>query len=330
MIQTCEPLPQSVAEEMLQVVARAICDRPGESPLQRDSRTRQMVHSTLGMRPRDGLEYMLSTLVVGHYNLLLHSMHEVFQGQADTMSARPKSTIVALGRAMIGMVKELRTERKRPLAKWTGSVAVEADVEAAQAGSGAANQTATDEAARRTGPQPEPTVASAATDDAARRTGGLREPAAAGTAATGRTGTSPGPTAADFMAEMALALREAAEREKAGAEKPCAPVAQQLHGTTSASTANTREMDGTIAAGAPGPMRHRAGGTVTPMRPLVEPPGVIGVSRRDDKRKYMADGGLGDEHQTVFEQALANVVETLDVAGAFDAVKAGTKVMTGD
>ena len=114
----CHPLPRQLAEEMLQIAARAICDRPGESPPQRASRTRQLVHSILGLTPRDGLEFMLSTLVVGHFNLILDSMREVFAGgQTEAMKARTKSTIVALDRAFIGMVKELGTERKRPMGK---------------------------------------------------------------------------------------------------------------------------------------------------------------------------------------------------------------------
>jgi hypothetical protein len=115
----CHPMPHQIAEEMLQVVARAICDRPGESPAQRDSRTHQMVHSVTGLTPRDGLEYMLSSLAVGHFNLILDSLHEVFAGQTEAMKARTKSTIVALDRAFIGLIRELRTERKRPLMKWS-------------------------------------------------------------------------------------------------------------------------------------------------------------------------------------------------------------------
>jgi hypothetical protein len=117
MTAACEPLPPSIADEMSQVVARAIRDRPGESPAQCEARTRQMVHSTMGMRPRDGLEFMLSTMLVGHFHLILHSMHEVFGGQTDTMGARTKSTIVALDRAMIGMIREFRAERRRPLSR---------------------------------------------------------------------------------------------------------------------------------------------------------------------------------------------------------------------
>jgi hypothetical protein len=117
MTATCQPIPQSVAQEMLQVVARAVCDRPGETDAQRESRTRQMVHATLGCEPRDGLEYMLSTLVFAHFNLILDSMRDVFQGQMDSVKQRTKTNIVALDRSMLGLLKELRAERKRPLTR---------------------------------------------------------------------------------------------------------------------------------------------------------------------------------------------------------------------
>jgi hypothetical protein len=117
MLLPCQPLPQSVAEEMLQVVARAICDRPGDNPAQRESRTRQMVYSTMGFQPRDGLEYMLATMLVGHFNLILDSMHDVFLGQMDTMKARTKTTITALDRTMLAFVRELRLAGIRPVAR---------------------------------------------------------------------------------------------------------------------------------------------------------------------------------------------------------------------
>jgi hypothetical protein len=116
---TCQPLPNDIAAEMLQVVTRAICDRPGDNPAQRDSRTRQMIYTTMGFEPRDGLEYMLTTMVVGHYHLLLDSMSDIFQGQMDQMKARTKTTIVALDRSMLGFVKEMRVARRRPAVRWS-------------------------------------------------------------------------------------------------------------------------------------------------------------------------------------------------------------------
>jgi hypothetical protein len=118
MTSTCQPLPQPVVEEMLQVAARAICHRPGDTAKQRDSRTRQMVYSIIGFEPRDAMEYMTATMIVGHFHLILDSMHGVFQGQMDSVKAQTKTGVVALDRAMLAYVKELRLIRQRPLAGW--------------------------------------------------------------------------------------------------------------------------------------------------------------------------------------------------------------------
>jgi hypothetical protein len=130
MTASCQPLPRSVAEEMLQVVARALCDRAGDSPEQRDGRTRQMVHSTLGLAPRDGLEFMLATLAYGHFQIIMDSMSDVFRGQTDALKAKTKTTIVPLGRAMLEMIKELRLAQVRPAMQSEADARKEGAVEA--------------------------------------------------------------------------------------------------------------------------------------------------------------------------------------------------------
>jgi hypothetical protein len=114
MIASCQPLPRRVAEEMLQVVARALCDRTGDTPEQRDGRTLQMVMTTLGMAPRDGLEFMLATLAFGHFQVILDTMSDVFRGQTDALKAKTRAAIVPLGRSMLEMLRELRTVQGRP------------------------------------------------------------------------------------------------------------------------------------------------------------------------------------------------------------------------
>lgn len=111
----CQPLTRSIAEQMLQVAARALCDRAGDSPEQRDGRTHQMGSSVLGLAPRDGLELMLATLAFGHFQIILDSMGDVFRGQSDALKARTKTAIVPLGRAMLEMLKELRLAQVRPM-----------------------------------------------------------------------------------------------------------------------------------------------------------------------------------------------------------------------
>jgi len=124
----CEPLPKQLAEEMLQLAARALCDRPGDNPAQRDSRTRQMVHSVMGMQPRDGLEFMLSTMLVGHFETIMDAMREGLQSPVDPSKAKTRSSITGLVRSMTSLMRELRIERKRPLMRWpvTADAATEA------------------------------------------------------------------------------------------------------------------------------------------------------------------------------------------------------------
>ena len=117
----CQPLLPSVASGMLELVARALCDLPGDKPVQREARARQMIHSTMGFEPRDGLEYMLSTLVYGHFHLILDAMHDAMLGQMDEIKTKTKTTIVSLDRTMLAFVKEIRHARSRPLSPWAAA-----------------------------------------------------------------------------------------------------------------------------------------------------------------------------------------------------------------
>jgi hypothetical protein len=130
MVTPCQPLPSTVAEEMLQVAARALCVRPGDSPAQGESRMRQMALSTLGMAPRDGLELMVATLAFAHFQIILDSMGDVFRGQSDALKAKTKTTIVPLGRAMLEIIRELRVVQKRPSMQAAEDARTEAAVEA--------------------------------------------------------------------------------------------------------------------------------------------------------------------------------------------------------
>ena len=109
-------MPQSVAEDMFHTTARALCQHPDEPQTLTAVRTRQMVHATLALDPRDGLEMMLATLVVGHHGLILDSIKDVHQTQDERTKIRAKSGIVALDRALLGLLREYRLARARPTA----------------------------------------------------------------------------------------------------------------------------------------------------------------------------------------------------------------------
>src|SRR5258708_6584367 len=114
MTATCHPIPQTVAQEMLQGVVQAICNRPGETAAQREARALDVVRSVLAFTPRDPVEIMLAGLAVGHYHLILDSLHDAFGAPADGAARRANSGIAGLDRVMTGLLKELRIAQTRP------------------------------------------------------------------------------------------------------------------------------------------------------------------------------------------------------------------------
>ena len=116
MTASCHPMQAGEIQSFLAGAIRALCDRPGESPAQRDSRTSQLVHMTLGFEPRDGLEYMLATMILGNFELILDSMREVFQDRGPVAKQKTRSGILALSRAMLSTIRDLRVAQKRPVA----------------------------------------------------------------------------------------------------------------------------------------------------------------------------------------------------------------------
>jgi len=109
---------QSIAQDMLQSIVQSICHRPGDTAAQRDARSRDVVRSIEGFRPRDPVEIMLAGVAVAHVHLIHDSTCDALSGQTDVLKARTKSTIVALDRVLIGVLKELRTAQARPVENW--------------------------------------------------------------------------------------------------------------------------------------------------------------------------------------------------------------------
>jgi hypothetical protein len=118
---------------MLQVASRALCDRPGDSPEQRDALTRQLVHATFGLEPRDGLEYMMATMVFGHYHMILDATRAALCGRIGQAKIATRGRIVGLDRAMLGYIREMRLVRRRPRAAWAEDVQREAEAAMASA-----------------------------------------------------------------------------------------------------------------------------------------------------------------------------------------------------
>jgi hypothetical protein len=113
MIATPQETGPGVSPTMLQGIVASICDRPGDTDAQREARSRDVVDAVQGFEPRDPVELMLAGMAVIHAHLIQDSVHDLVREQDDRLRARGKSTIVALDRAMVGFLKELRIARKR-------------------------------------------------------------------------------------------------------------------------------------------------------------------------------------------------------------------------
>ena len=116
MTQRCHPIPRDVAQTILGTAARSLCDRPGQDAAEREAQTRLMIHTVLGMEPRDGLELMLAIAVFGQFTLLLDTMRDIHLGQEDAARVRAKAGISGLTRSLIGLLGEFRRARARPVA----------------------------------------------------------------------------------------------------------------------------------------------------------------------------------------------------------------------
>ena len=111
----CHPLPAAEVQAILATATRALCDRPGETKTQSAARTTQLVHATMGFEPRDALEYMLATLIVGQYHLILETMREIFHDPDPRTRHKTRAAATALTRTMQGLIRDFRTARKREL-----------------------------------------------------------------------------------------------------------------------------------------------------------------------------------------------------------------------
>ncbi len=106
----------AVAQSMLLDIVESVCDRPGETAERREARARDVTGSVLAFNPRDPVEIMLAGMVVTHIELIRASAREALLDQKDISRGRAKSSIVALARVVLGLLKELRLAQKRTLA----------------------------------------------------------------------------------------------------------------------------------------------------------------------------------------------------------------------
>jgi hypothetical protein len=95
-------------------VAKAVCERPGESRQQQIARTQAATRMVLNLRPRDVLETMLSGQSVMLHAVLADSIRDSLLGEIDVMRRGTRSNIVALNRAFHMNINRLDQCQRRP------------------------------------------------------------------------------------------------------------------------------------------------------------------------------------------------------------------------
>jgi hypothetical protein len=112
----CYPISRALIGSMLRRLVDSICDRPGETAMSQAAWEDEVAEAVRAFAPRDAVEFMLAGMIVSNYQLMLEATHEAFAGDATVSRGRGNPGIVALERAVTGLLKELRIAQARPLA----------------------------------------------------------------------------------------------------------------------------------------------------------------------------------------------------------------------
>jgi hypothetical protein len=95
-------------------MAKAVCERKGESEQQQFARSQAAVHTIMSFLPRDVIEAMLAGHCVMFHAVMTDSIHETLRGEIDTMRRGTRSNIVALNKVFCGNLDRLERLQSRP------------------------------------------------------------------------------------------------------------------------------------------------------------------------------------------------------------------------
>lgn len=99
---------------MIGDMAKAVCERKGETKQQQFTRSQVVVDMILGLRPRDVLEAMLAGHSVMFHEVLVDSVHDTLRGELDTMRRGTRSNLVAMNKAFTANLDRLERCQSRP------------------------------------------------------------------------------------------------------------------------------------------------------------------------------------------------------------------------
>jgi hypothetical protein len=97
-------------------MARAVCERSGETAQQHYARTQATIHMIMGFLPRDVVELCLSGHCVMLHEMMLSAVHDALAGEPDPMRRSTRSAVVALNKEFNSTLVHLARYQDRPAA----------------------------------------------------------------------------------------------------------------------------------------------------------------------------------------------------------------------
>ena len=95
-------------------MAKAICERNGETQQQQFLRSQAAAHMIMGFLPRDVIEAILAGHCVMFHELMVDSIRDTLRGELDTMRRATRSNIVAMDKAFGNNLTRLERYQMRP------------------------------------------------------------------------------------------------------------------------------------------------------------------------------------------------------------------------
>jgi hypothetical protein len=96
-------------------IAKAVCERSGETAQQQFARSQAAVHMVMGFLPRDVVEALLAGPCVMLHETMLASVHETLLGEADAMRRSTRSALIAMNKEFNGNLGHLERYQARPV-----------------------------------------------------------------------------------------------------------------------------------------------------------------------------------------------------------------------
>src|ERR1700723_398946 len=96
-------------------IAKALCERSGETAQQQFARSQAAVHMIMAFLPRDVIEALLAGHCVMLHETMLAGVHDTLLGEADAMRRSTRSALIAMNKEFNGNLGHLERYQARPV-----------------------------------------------------------------------------------------------------------------------------------------------------------------------------------------------------------------------